>query len=97
MFETAPTYVRSRDYNLDEVGYRSLEEMLESNGDFYENNGDNNNYNCYSDSGFVELPSDTPTPFDFGDEPPEPDEPFDTSDNPFYDDYDPFGGSGLPF
>ena len=89
--------------------------MLEENAEFY--SGDNNNYNNfyselefsqqnidkYLELGFVELPSDTPTPFDkenlfdFGDEPPEPPEPFDTSDNPFYDDFDPFNGDGLPF
>ena len=109
LFETAPTFVRSRDYNLDEVGYRSLEEMLESNAEFYSDNGDNNNYSeiefarqnidKYSELGFVELPLDTPTPFsdDFGPEPPIPDEPIDTSDNPFYEDYDPFSGDGLPF
>lgn len=119
LFETAPTFVRSRDYSLDDAGYRSLEEMLEENAEFY--SGDNNNYNCYSESefarqnidkyselGFVELPSDTPTPFDkenlldFGPEPPEPEEPIDTSAHPFVEynpyDYDPFGdGDGLPF
>ena len=125
LFETAPTFVRSRDYSFDINGYRSLEEMLESNSEFYSDNGDYNNYSesefiqenadKYSDLGFVELPPDTPTPFDkenlfdkensfdkenlfdYGPEPPEPEEPIDTSDNPFYEDYDPFGGSGLPF
>ena len=118
LFETAPTFVRTRDYSLDEAGYRSLEEMLEENAEFYSDNGDNNNYSeiefarqnidKYSELGFVELPSDTPTPFDkenlldFGPEPPEPEEPIDTSEHPFVEynpyDYDPFGdGDGLPF
>ena len=53
------------------------------------------------------MPSDTPTPFDndtrfdLGPEPPEPEEPIDTSDNPFAENYpyidDPFSGDGLPF
>lgn len=49
---------------------------------------------------FVELPEGTYNPFEDGDEPPEK-EYFDTSDNPFVEDFagdaNPFTGEGLPF
>lgn len=111
LYESEPTFVRSRVIYEDELnGYRSLDEMLKDNSNDYfysESEFSNRNADKLSDLGFVELPSNTPTPFDNqfdrenffdpGPEPPEPEEPIDTSDNPFYDDYDPFGGNGLPF
>ena len=107
LFDSEPAYIRTREIYEDELnGYRSLEEMLDDSPEFVEycyseQEFSDTNSRKISNFGFVELPMDTPTPFDVGPEPPEPEEPIDTSENPFIDSYpyidSPFSGDDLPF
>jgi hypothetical protein len=103
LFRCAPSYVKTRDISEEEITgvYKEVKDPYESEYPSYPKT------DPLPYSEFIELPPDTPTPFDLdmGVEPVEKEEPVfdDRTDEEmerFYNDYygeSPFGGSSCPF